>query len=191
MRKLILAAVFLGTAATCWAQNYQEVKKFEFEPFVGVTYGFKNPGTRVAGPAMGLEARWNLRSIPLDIGAQMYLGSACGTYKEQIYIDRIDEFDLSCRTFSIGAFSDYNFNRGGTVSPFVGAGLSCNLYDMITGSYNDYEGDNTSGIGITPRVGVELFQHLRITLSARIGRSLYSHAALTIGYAFGGGAKNK
>lgn len=180
MKKILSSAMLLLAALTCGAQGVG-VKIFEFEPFVGITYGLAgNTGDRKLGSALGLEARWNLRSNPLDIGAQLYLGSA---------VSRYDGQDLGCRTFAQTAFVDYNFNRGGTVSPFVGAGLSLNYYDMIEGNYNDYEGDGDRGLGFAPRAGVEFSRHLRLTLTAHLGKRIYDTVGLTVGYAFGGGRK--
>lgn len=179
MKALLVAALLLCVSVGAMAQG-REVKTFEFEPFFGATAGLHSPGSMVIGPALGLEGRWNLRRRPIDIGAQLYVGSACSTYKDD---------DISCRIASLGAFADWNFGRGGSVAPFVGVGLSFNRYDMVNGSYNDDEGDGTSGPGINPRVGVELFRHLRLTLTARIGRNIYNQGSLTIGYAFGGGLK--
>lgn len=179
MKALLVAALLLCISVGAMAQG-REVKTFEFEPFLGATAGLHSPGSMVIGPSLGLEGRWNLRRRPIDIGAQLYIGSACSTYKGD---------DISCRIASLGAFADWNFGRGSSVAPFVGVGLSFNQYDMVSGSYNDDEGDGTSGPGINPRVGVELFRHLRLTLTARIGRNIYNQGSLTIGYAFGGGLK--
>lgn len=179
MKALLVAALLLCVSVGAMAQG-REVKTFEFEPFLGATAGLHSPGSMVIGPSLGLEGRWNLRRRSIDIGAQLYIGSACSTYKGD---------DISCRIASLGAFADWNFGRGSSVAPFVGVGLSFNQYDMVSGSYNDDEGDGTSGPGINPRVGVELFRHLRLTLTARIGRNIYNQGSLTIGYAFGGGLK--
>lgn len=181
MRTFLLAALLLCGSASAAAQG-REVKTFELEPFVGATAGLHSPGSMTMGPAIGLEGRWNLASRPVDIGAQLYTGSACSTYRHD---------DISCRIASLGAFADWNFRRGESVSPFVGVGLSANAYDMVNGDYHDGEGDGTWGVGVNPRVGVELFRHLRLTLTARIGRNIYNQASLTIGYAFGGGLKSR
>lgn len=191
MKKLLLQAAVCMTFISGFAQQNVEVKTFELEPFVGMTYGFKNPGSQNIGPSLGLEARWNLHNLPIDMGAQLYLGTASGKTHDLDSEGNEYKEDIDCRIFSIGAVADYNFNRGHFVSPFIGVGLTFNKYDIVNGSYyvGEDDGDGTSGVGFTSRIGVEFYRHLRVALSAHVGKSLYSHAALTIGYAFGGGKK--
>lgn len=183
MKKSVLAGLFLllSVSANAAEADTIRVKTFEFEPSVGATYGLAgNTGSHKLGPSLGLEARWNLHRVPLDVGMQLYLGSACSRYNGT---------DLACRTLSVMPVCDYNFRRRHAVSPFVGMGVGLNLYDMISGDYNDYEGDKTAGVGLMPRVGVELFRHLRLALSAHVGKKIYSTVGLTVGYAIGGGRK--
>ena len=159
----------------------QEVKTFEFELKLGATVPTqKFIGSKTIGPQMGMEARWNLKRLPLDIGTELYIGSAVRQSPEL--------YDMSNRTVALSAVADYNFNRGSMVSPFVGAGISLlSFFDVVEGSY----GEESSGfVGcFTPRVGVELWRHVRFTLEYRICREGYSTAGLSIGYVFGGGRK--
>lgn len=183
IKSFFLAALFAMSAANANAQNSYDrpVKAFEFEPFVGVTYGLAgNVGSHLVGPALGFEARYNLNCLPVDVGTQLYIGSAVSKYAGGI---------LSFRTFSFMSVCDYNFLLGEKVSPFVGIGLGMNGYDIVQGYYPGDKTDNTMGVGLMPRVGVELFRHVRVTLNAHIGKRNYNTIGLSVGYAFGGSAK--
>lgn len=183
IKSFFLAALFAMSAANANAQNSYDrpVKAFEFEPFVGVTYGLAgNVGSHLVGPALGFEARYNLNCLPVDVGTQLYMGSAVSKYAGGT---------LSFRTFSFMSVCDYNFLLGEKVSPFVGIGLGLNSYDIVQGNYPNDKTDHTMGVGLMPRVGVELFRHVRVTLNAHIGKAKYNTIGLSVGYAFGGGAK--
>ena len=172
MISMMLAAMTLtGTA--------QEIKTFEYELKVGATYPTqKFIGSKRLGPQLGMEARWNLKRLPMDVGAELYVGSAVRESPEG--------WDMSNRTAALSAVVDYNFNRGRAVSPFVGAGISLlSQYDVIEGSYGDERGKMLGCV--TPRVGVELWRHLRITIEHRFCIDGYSTVGLSIGYVFGGG----
>jgi len=182
-KAILFSVLLMLPGTTVYAGNTYErpVKAFEFEPFVGATYGLAgNVGSHKAGPAFGIEARYNFRHAPVDVGMQIYMGTALSRYQGG---------DLSCRTFSIMPVCDYNFNPGKKVSPFVGIGVGPNIYDIIVGSYDNDRTDGTSNIGIMPRVGVELGRHLRFTLNAHLGKRIYNTVGLSIGYTFGGGLK--
>ena len=138
----------------------QEVKNFETELRVGVTEPISAWGMeRVMGPQLGIEPRWNLNGGPVDIGAEMYLGVATRQYH--------DGGDDAERIMSLSAVAHYNFNLGKTVSPFVGVGLGVADCTQTIG-----EGGltNATALVFSPRVGVELWQHLRLTLDLRLAR---------------------
>lgn len=159
------------------------VKTFEFEPFLGTTYGLSSEaGSREIGPALGVEGRWNLRKCPFDVGMQLYLGTAETSFQGS---------DVSCRTASFTIIGDYNWKRGSSFSPFVGLGLGANHYDIINSGWYDYKynDDDVSGYGLVPRAGIEFFRHFRVTLTGHLGKKIYNTVGLTIGYAFGGGKR--
>lgn len=183
-KSIFLSALLMLAAVTVNAESKYErpVKSFEFEPFIGCTYGMAgNVGSHKVGPAFGIEARHNLRHAPADVGVQLYMGTALSKYQGG---------DLSCRTFTLMPVCDYNFNLGKKVSPFVGMGIGLNMYNIIVGSYDNDRTDGTTGIGVMPRAGVELGRHLRFTLNAHLGKRIYNTVGLSVGYAFGGGAKH-
>jgi hypothetical protein len=50
-------------------------------------------------------------------------------------------------------------------------------------------GDGTTGLAFTPRAGVELFRHVRFTLSGAFVRKGFNNACLSLGIVIGGGKK--
>lgn len=176
---LILLSVFV---LQVYGQNPSQ-RTIELNPFTGATYGLSSEaGSRKIGPSFGFEGRRNLRTCPIDVGLQAYLGQAITSYKK---------LDVKCRIISLTAFGDYNWKRGSNFSPFIGMGLGFNQYDIIDPGWYDYKYNDTGvqGCGVVPRVGIELYRHIRITLEGHLGKKIYNTVGLTVGYAFGIGKK--
>lgn len=173
----VILGILLLNSMNVSAQEYLPVKSFEFEMKVGTTYPIDDfVGSKRLGVQLGLEGRWNIKKSPFDIGAEAYMGNAIRHYLEE---------KMSLRYFSFSAFGDYNYHRGYKVSPFIGMGVGLASCNNIKGSY----GEEGTSLLFTPRVGMELFNHLRLTFDARIGRKGYNTVGLSIGYVFGGGLK--
>ena len=178
MKKNIFASilgVFLLNTLNTAAQGDLPVRRFEFEIKIGCTYPMENNvGIRDYGTGGSLEARWNMVS-PFDVGLELYAGHATRHGKQ--------EEDLTHNLKAISVVADYNFQRGQAMSPFVGIGLGC-----AEGNNNGYV---NSAILFTPRVGLEFWHHLRLTLDARVARKGYNTIGLSVSYVFGGGLKSK
>ena len=94
------------------------------------------------------------------------------------------------------AFTDYNFRYLYKVAPFVGIGLGrTELIYNTPGAVDDsgkpavYE-QVFSPIVLNPRIGVELFDHLRVTAEYKLHfHNKCNWFALNVGFAFGGGKK--
>lgn len=171
---IMLLGQYVGVSAQ---DNKVEVKSFEFEIKAGTTYPLeKQVGNKKLGPDIGLEARWNLNNIPLDLGVEMNISTA---------VSGLHGDDNSNRMFSLAAVMDYNFYRGQKASPFVGVGIGKANCDVTTGWY-DREGTRFM---LMPRVGLELFHHVRFTFDTRIAMKKYNTVGFTVGYVFGGGLK--
>lgn len=159
------------------AQESQPVKRFEIEAKAGATFPVdKFVGSKKLGPQLGLEGRWNFDK-PFDVGLEVYVGSAVRDYEHDTLSNRIFSF--------LSVFGDYNFNRGQKVAPFVGLGIGNVKCDIIQGS----EGSEGMSLMVVPRVGVELWNHLRLTADLRLARKGYNTVGISIGYAFGGGRR--
>ena len=80
---------------------------------------------------------------------------------------------------------DYNFRMGKHVSSFVGGGLGMAIVDVDLG-YNQF-----NSICFTPRLGVELFKHLRMTFDYRLLKWDLSFWNCSVGFVLGGGNKTR
>ena len=174
----LLAALLLTSTEAASAQESQPVKRFEFETKLGVTFPIdKFVGREQLGPQLGLESRWNM-DTPFDVALELYMGSA---------VRHNNHHDISTRIFSLTLYGDYNFRRGSKVAPFVGAGIGSANCENIQGS----EGREGGSLLLVPRVGVKLWNHLRLTADLRLARKGFNTVGLSIGYAFGGGRKHQ
>ena len=178
MKKGSIIAATIGllfyTACPAIAQNDDSnVKKISFVAKVGATYpldGMDETSNKI-GPQLGLEALWNLRHLPIDIGAELYIGSAVR--------DHDTRGDLSNRTISLLAVSDYNFSRGSKFSPFIGVGIGVGRCEVVIGDKEKH-----TRFCVAPRFGFLAFHHLRFTLDAHITKITYSHVGASVGYSF-------
>ena len=118
-----------------------------------------------------------MKEIPADIGTELYVGSAVRENQNNDYSDRLWSWSL---------VSHYNFNLGGNVSTFAGIGVGVTDRTRVVGSGGDRD---VMGIAFSPRFGVELWRHLRLTLDCRIACKEYNTIGITVGYVFGGGLK--
>lgn len=172
------------------AQNTTDVKLFEFELGGGMTIG-SNQGMLKSSPGLNmyLEARTNLKDTPWDLGFQLGLG----------YMNRMDQNKTSYKVsnkFSMLAFTDYNFRYWDKIAPFAGIGLGRTelIYNTSGGVGEDGKPSSYeqifSPIVLNPRIGVEIFNHLRITAEYKMHfHNKCNWFALNLGYAFGGGKK--
>lgn len=164
-----------GTKAS--AQEGSMVKPFELEISLGGTYGIgKYVGENQIGPALAFEGRYNFSQLPMDLGLELYAGSTARKYETS---------NLSNRILSLSVYTDYNFRRGKSFSPFMGVGVGIASCKVVQGYY----GDDALKAIFTPRIGVEMFNHFRITVYSKLGYKGYDNLGVSVGYAFGGGRK--
>lgn len=194
MAKLFLpfVAVLLAAAAnaqtTANIKSVQGVRPIEFEMHVGATrplgsiYGSK----KNFGPALGMELRYNFRDSPFDAGFAIDITTA--VHYGEGWVP--DEWAQSNRTAVIGFMGDYNFRQGDKVNPFVGMGWGLALHDALIDVIDETNDRNTTAM-IIPRVGVELWRHLRLTLAANLSCKYFNNMSLTVGFVIGGGKKKQ
>lgn len=172
---VLLGALFLVSHPKANAADEYPVKSFELEVALGATFPIdKYVGNNQLGPALSLEGRYNFNQVPFDLGLEIYMGSTAR---------RFEDSNLSNRIASVSLFSDYNFMRGSKIFPFIGVGIGYASCDVVQGSY----GDDAKKVLVTPRLGVELFRHLRLTCYSRLCMKGYNNFGVSVGYAFGGG----
>lgn len=171
------------------ASAQRQVRSFEFEPSLGLCMPLYGGGQNYHGKeglSFGLESRYNFESAPVSVGCELNIVAAVRSRNSSAG----NSTASSCRTASLSVTSDYYFNRGGKVSPFVGAGVGLAMREsVISDSGYDYAGMRGYPFGgvFTPRIGVELWNHLRVTVDARLTHRDYNVIGFRIGYAFGGG----
>ena len=194
MKKGSIIAATIGllfyTACPAIAQNDDSnVKKISFVAKVGATYpldGMDETSNKI-GPQLGLEALWNLRHLPIDIGAELYLGCAVRNHdtKDDLSNRTISLLTVSDYNFSRGSkfspftVSDYNFSRGSKFSPFIGVGIGVGRCEVVIGDKEKH-----TRFCVAPRFGFLAFHHLRFTLDAHITKITYSHVGASVGYSF-------
>ncbi len=170
------------------AQNNTNVRRVEFEIGTGVIMGHKIDGTTSeGGMQLFFETRLNLDNTPFDVGLQALFG----------YVNRQGDIygrDHETRYQGLMAtFVDYNYRRWKRVALFggIGVGFAAVNHDI---SWVE-SGRITSALVydrsfvLNPRIGVELFNHLRFTLEYKLMKREYSFFGLSIGGVFGGGYK--
>lgn len=172
-----LGSLFMIAGTKMSAQDVTPVKPFEFEISIGGTYAIdKYVGEKLIGPAFALEGRYNFPQNPMDLGLEIYGGSTARKYEDS---------NLSNRILSISLYSDYNFRRGKKFSPFFGIGVGMASCKVVQGYY----GNDALKAIFTPRLGLEILNHLRITAYSKLGYKGYNNFGVSVGYVFGGGRK--
>lgn len=183
---------------TGWAQQ-REVGRFEFEIGGGIALGSgklsdlnlkwdkNNPGYSLHG-----ELRYNFARLPLDIGARF-----SSSFFNRDLGDIFQNADF--KAINLMGFVDYNLFRRSKFSLFLGAGFGyagldtshlATLDDQRPG-LKEFIKDNSEGaFCMMPRVGVELFHRLRLTLGYLYqGNAATNHFDISLGFVFGGGER--
>lgn len=197
MKKLIFVFALLcflqGNAQTNNLEVAErKIRRLEGEIGCGLTFGPDklNFDRNNTGATMYVEARYNLRRIPLDFGVQVR-----GTifHRESFNAGR-----MAFKTMNLTAVTDYNFRRHQKISFFAGFGLGyAGLSDSAPITFDNSRpnwagfstGTKTGSFCFMPRVGVEFFHHLRVTLDYKFREKANRHFAVTIGGVFGGGSR--
>lgn len=183
---LILLLLLLFPVAQLFAQE-RTIRAFEGEVSLGVDLPINGVGDQVLLDARmpHIELRYNFARLPMDVGVLIkgaYLMRERENPQETWpgwYEDK--KYDIT--TWHTMAVADYNFRREKKASFFVGLAAGC-------GSENAWnEKPVNPKFCFMPRCGVELWHHLRITLSYTHMDKRTNHIGLSIGGVFGGGKK--
>lgn len=135
------------------------------------------------GPEFGLELRYNFPYTPWDIGVALNVSTTVYKYNDPSSDWYWEQSNRSINVFCVG---NYNFRQGAKVNPYIGIGLGLSSYDTVNEVLY-----NRSGItfAVRPRIGIELFRHLRIGVFANILRGGYNNFGISIGGVIGGRPK--
>ncbi len=181
---LLLVLIFANSANL----HAQWVQPVEGELKTGFTY----PLASVDGyqnlfhfGMIGAELRYNFRNLPVDAGVEMIYSLAC----RQSPIDEDDKLPL--RIWTISLTGDYNFNRGEPFSWFVGSGIGPAQRLKTSPFFGFYKDVPVVGSVFSPRVGIELWNQLRIILCAHISSRDFNTIEIEVGYAIGGRPKKE
>ena len=105
---------------------------------------------------------------------------------------------MDFKTENVLVVTDYNFRRYNKISFFTGIGLGyATLDNSLPISFDDSKpnwggfltGYKKGSFCFMPRIGVELFHHLRMTLDYKLQEKANRHFGFSLGVVFGGGRK--
>ncbi len=179
-RYILPLILFYVCSLTCLAQDIQ---KYEGEANVGLTFPLSDyhHGKKLFGPEFGLEVRYNVPHTKWDCGLLLNASTSVYKYEETPKTDWY--WEQSNRSINILLVGDYNFNQGAKFNPYIGAGIGISLYEAINEVL--YEDSGTTFV-FRPRIGIELFRHLRIGLFSTINKNGFHNMGLSIGAVIGG-----
>lgn len=166
MKSLIVLITVLFTS-TAFAQTMERsMRRIEVEPSIGIaTKSFI---------LCGVEWRYNFNHRPWDVGINT-------------------SFDFNGSRVTI--VGDYNFLRNKNCSFFIGAGTGwantsiLNINEAIKQYGDSCCASMQDCLCVYPRVGIELFRHLRLTAMVNTYNFKQAELAISLGVAIGGGNK--
>ena len=182
MKHLFVQFTFALICLNMNAQNYNNVKPAEFEFGLGVISSNKYDGALAkTGVNLFMEARLNVADTPFDVGLQATSG----------YFEREDDkYELEQKISSNGliSFVDYNFRKWKDIAAFTGLGIGLAAIDNTYISEGVTSNDvSDRSFVLNPRMGVELYNHFRITAEYKLMNSGYSFTGINMGIVLGGG----
>lgn len=185
VKSISLTILFLICNLTCFAQ---EIQKLEGEASLGFTIPLGNyhNGEKLVGPEFGLELRYNIPQTAWDCGLALNVSTAVYKYDESPKTDWY--WEQSNRSINIMAVGDYNFKQSSKFNPYFGMGIGLSLYDAVNEVL--YKSSGVSFV-FRPRIGIELFRHLRVGVFSTITREGYNNLGVSVGGVIGGRPKKK
>lgn len=172
--KRLLFLLFAFLPLSVFAQRQAvEVRRIEGSISFGASFfedNFYDSTAGEIGLLSSVELRYNFRSVPMDVGVMSMNDIRAGDCE---LCNGSWENNLSFL-----AVTDYNFRRGNKVSYFVGAGVGTTFY-----------GADATKLCFMPRVGMEFFNRIRLTMAYMVGPKAKNTLNMTLGVAIGGGRK--
>lgn len=176
-----------------YGQQKYAVRSVEAEIGVGLIstpqkLNFVETGT---GVTFYTEGRYNFANVPVDAGLY-FSGSIFHRVSENIG-------SLYFKSFNIMAVSDYNLFKAQKAFLFAGAGVGLCICDISypinfdDSSRNKWKIFETGGkkhsLSVMPRLGVEFFHHLRLTMFYKMQEKANRYFGVTMSYVFGVGPR--
>lgn len=183
MRKLLILFCLCCTVVV--RGQVIDVQRVEGELNVGLgtSVGNFQDGKHRIGPDLGLELRYNIPQSKFDVGLLANLTTSVFDFDSRPGFDGQWDLTQSNRSVNLMLVGDYNFNQGSRVNPYVGLGLGASFYDVVEDKVYPQSG---TGFIFRPRVGIELFHHLRIGAFLSVIRTGYTNFGISIGGVIGG-----
>jgi len=182
MKHLFVLFTFTLIFLNLNAQNYNNVKPVEFEFGFGIISSNKYDGASAKiGVNLFMETRLNIANTPFDVGLQAMAG----------YFEREDkryELEQEINNGGLVTFVDYNFRKWKNIAVFSGLGIGLAAIDSKYISEGVTSNDiSDRSFVLNPRMGVEVYNHFRITAEYKLMNSGYSFTGFNVGIVLGGG----
>lgn len=181
MRKYIILILLFFTALVSPCE-VRQVQKFEGGAKIGASVplgGFHGAEGAWTASHLGLDLRYNLKAVPVDVGAFLLVDMAYYKYRQ------IDENQIN-RSLMFGIEGNYNFRRGSKFSPYAGLGIGLGHHDTV--HRQDFSVGGTTPVFL-PHIGVEMLYHLRLEAGFMIARKGCNVFELSLGVVIGGRPK--
>ena len=164
---LMMSFVFSMSAETKFIEQPLRVQRFEG----GLKFGLGVPFAAPQGwkpdfnfGELGLELRYNFKDTPWDAGILFMLQDH--HWKME---DGEGYSGGNCNAMLLG---DYNFRQGRKINPYAGFAIGWDI--------------NDSQLVAAPRIGVEIFHHIRIESTFYLSSHYASMFMISAGFAIGG-----
>lgn len=183
-RTVLIFAVFIMSVSLARAQQVdkRKVQAVEVEVAGGTgiglyKLGFDQNRLMYTGRA---EVRYNFPSGAFDLG----LGAQLSRLERTSVSVTPSQYDVfpSWQLYFVG---DYNWQTSNNLSLFAGLAAGFSRWTQASGNAASIVPDKWSPY-IAPRVGLEAWNRLRVTVSANLMNKETSFVGLSLGYAFGG-----
>lgn len=195
---IALCAVVLSVDAQSLKQNNSGTRLFELEAGVGTGIGSGRLGPYSRSPHSGIyffiEPRLNIPGSSFDVGVQLSVGRS----SDHPNPSAPDYYYSAKYNPAVVTFVDYNLRKWRNVSLFGGAGMGVSAIDLLYPTYPEELGgrverdvSSLSTFVFNPRIGVEFWDHLRVTMEYKWIKREYSIFGVTVGGIFGGGYKKR
>lgn len=189
-KMLATLLLIVACAASAYAADFLEkpldVQRMEGDANIGFSFpadSYHDMHAR-AGLNMGVALRYNIPNSGFDCGIA---ADFTGVMRGWDYPGH-PEYDMhqTNRILGFSLTGGYNFRQGRKVNPFAEIGIGVGLYDTVGDRLYDVSG---TGVLFTPKIGVELWHHLRIYASSHIIRKGFNSLDIGIAVTIGGRAK--
>ena len=180
--KHLLAALASVLALGTESIAQEQVRNLELELGLGPSIAITK-GERYGCPFVFLELRSNLHNSRFDVGSHIAISATpiartCYDAEPGAILPK----QTNENVIYMMSVADYNFRRGKRISYFVGGGAGISICQI--------ESNTRGSFALMPRIGVEFFNHLRLTLNYKYNqRGVYHYLGLSIGGVIGGGRK--